>query len=120
MEVNNMRNITTAISIIILINACAPKSENKTEPVRHDSSNVIRLTPAQHKAANITLAMLETRPMGLSLKVNGLLDVPPQNLITISAPMGGFVKSTKLLQGMKVKKGEVIAILENQEYIQLQ
>ncbi|HMG89432.1 MAG TPA: efflux RND transporter periplasmic adaptor subunit [Chryseolinea sp.] len=115
-----MRKITIAISIIVLINACAPKSENKTDAVRNDSSNVIKLTPGQHKAANITLQSLETRPMGTSLKVNGMLDVPPQNLITISAPMGGFVKSTKLLQGMKVKQGEVIATLENQEYIQLQ
>jgi cobalt-zinc-cadmium efflux system membrane fusion protein len=120
MEVNNMRNITTAISILFLISACAPKSENKTEEAANDSSNVIRLTPAQYKAANITLQNLETRPMSTSLKVNGMLDVPPQNLITISAPMGGFVKSTKLLQGMKVKQGEVIATLENQDYIQLQ
>jgi cobalt-zinc-cadmium efflux system membrane fusion protein len=58
--------------------------------------------------------------MGTTLQVNGILDVPPQNLITIAAPMGGFVKSTKLLQGMKVKKGELLVTLENQEYIQLQ
>jgi cobalt-zinc-cadmium efflux system membrane fusion protein len=120
MAVNNMRNIITALSIILLINACEPKSENKPEAVTNDSSNIIRLTPAQHKAANITLQALEARPMGTSLKVNGMLDVPPQNLITISAPMGGFVKTTKLLQGMKVKQGEVIATLENQDYIQLQ
>jgi cobalt-zinc-cadmium efflux system membrane fusion protein len=120
MEVNKMRNIITAISVIVLIHACSPKSENKTEAVTNDSTNVIKLTAAQHKAANITLQTLETRPMATSLKVNGMLDVPPQNLITISAPMGGFVKSTKLLQGMKVKQGEVIATLENLDYIQLQ
>jgi cobalt-zinc-cadmium efflux system membrane fusion protein len=34
--------------------------------------------------------------------------------------MGGFVKSTKLLQGMKVKKGEILAVMEHQDYIQLQ
>ena len=58
--------------------------------------------------------------MAVPLPVNGKLDVPPQNMITISAPMGGYVKSTKLLQGMKVRKGELLVTLENQEYIQLQ
>src|SRR2546426_8708147 len=32
----------------------------------------------------------------------------------------GFVKSTELLQGMKVTKGQVIAVLQNPEYIQVQ
>jgi cobalt-zinc-cadmium efflux system membrane fusion protein len=54
------------------------------------------------------------------IKANGMLDVPPQNMVTVSAPLGGFVKSTELLQGMKVKKGQVIAVLEHPDYIQLQ
>jgi len=55
-----------------------------------------------------------------AIKANGLLDVPPQNLVSVSAPMGGFVKSTELLQGLKVTKGDVIAVMQNSEYIQLQ
>ncbi len=34
--------------------------------------------------------------------------------------MAGFLKSTELLQGMKVSKGQVIAVLQNADYIQLQ
>ena len=34
--------------------------------------------------------------------------------------MGGIVKSTPLLQGSTVNKGQVIAVLQNQEYVQLQ
>jgi cobalt-zinc-cadmium efflux system membrane fusion protein len=48
------------------------------------------------------------------------LDVPPQNLVSVSTPMGGFLKTTELLQGIKVKKGEAIAIMQNSEYIQIQ
>ncbi|MDP3667057.1 MAG: efflux RND transporter periplasmic adaptor subunit, partial [Sediminibacterium sp.] len=48
------------------------------------------------------------------------IDVPPQNMITISVPLGGYLKYTKLLPGMYVKKGESIAIMEDQQYIQLQ
>ena len=46
--------------------------------------------------------------------------MPPQNLVSITTQMGGIVKSTPLLQGSKVSKGQVIAILQNQEYVQMQ
>jgi membrane fusion protein, heavy metal efflux system len=40
--------------------------------------------------------------------------------VSISAPLGGYLKSTKLLPGMHLNKGEVIAVLEDQQYITLQ
>ena len=85
-----------------------------------DSSGIISLTAQQYESAHIAVTKLQTRAIGTTLKLNGTLDVPPQNLISISAPLGGFVRSTGLLQGMKVKKGEVLATMENPEYIQLQ
>jgi cobalt-zinc-cadmium efflux system membrane fusion protein len=54
------------------------------------------------------------------LKVNGFIDVPPQNLVSITTQMGGIIKSTPLLQGSSVRKGQVIAVLQNQDYVQLQ
>jgi membrane fusion protein, heavy metal efflux system len=35
-------------------------------------------------------------------------------------PLGGYLKTTQLLPGMRVKKGEVIAVMQDQQYIQLQ
>ena len=54
------------------------------------------------------------------LKLSGKIDVPPQSLLTVSAPLGGYLKSTKLLPGMAVRKGEVLAVMEDVQYIQLQ
>ena len=70
--------------------------------------------------ANIVCGDLSTQVLSNTIKVNGIIDVPPQNLISISVPFGGYLRSTKLLPGMHLKKGEVIAILEDQQYIQLQ
>lgn len=113
-----------AIVIMItsfILGACGQNSpSNESEIASAVPSNTIKLTSAQYKAANIQLGKIERRPIGTTLQVNGMLDVPPQNLLTVSAPMGGFVKSTKLLQGMKVHKGDLLVTLENQEYIQLQ
>jgi cobalt-zinc-cadmium efflux system membrane fusion protein len=52
--------------------------------------------------------------------VNGRIDVPPQNMVSVSVPLGGYLKSTKLLPGMHVNKNEVIAVIEDNQYIQLQ
>ena len=54
------------------------------------------------------------------LKLNGIVDVPPQNMVSISVPLGGYLRSTSLLPGMHVRKGDVIAVMEDQQYIQLQ
>lgn len=81
---------------------------------------MVELTEAQFKIAGIALGGMEQKQLRGILKVNGLLDVPPQNLVSISVPYGGILKSTSLLQGMWVNKGEVIARMEHPDYIQLQ
>lgn len=90
-----------------------PKRENPTQ-------NEVSLTDVQAKSINIQLGKVETRQMSNLVKANGMLDVPPQNLVTISAPLGGFVKSTELLQGMKIKKGQIVVVMEHPDYIQIQ
>lgn len=112
---------TIVIIGAVLIASCGQQQpENKAEDNASVSANIITLSAIQYKAISITLGKITRKEMGTALVVNGKLDVPPQSMITIAAPMGGFVKSTHLLSGMKVKKGEVLATMENQEYIQLQ
>jgi cobalt-zinc-cadmium efflux system membrane fusion protein len=107
------------MGVIFAFTSCQPSGEESTaETTGTDSS--LTLSEAQLAATGIQTGKLEKREVGTSLQVNGILDVPPQSLITIAAPMGGFVKGTKLLQGMKVRKGEVLATLQHQDYIQLQ
>jgi membrane fusion protein, heavy metal efflux system len=82
--------------------------------------NEVILNEGQDKLLNLQLGKVENRPISGIVKANGMLDVPPQNLVTISAPLGGFVKYTELLQGMKVKKGQVLVVMEHPDYIQMQ
>ncbi len=103
---------------ITLISCGGSKEEKQTEPV--SETNHVTFTEAQMKSAGIELASLEKKEMSELLRVNGKIDVPPQNMVSISVPLGGFLKETKLLPGMHVKKGETIAVMEDQQYIQLQ
>lgn len=106
--------------LISVISACGSKTAPAESEKATASENTVILTDAQMQNANIVCGDLSTQVLSNTIKVNGIIDVPPQNLVSISVPFGGYLRSTKLLPGMHLKKGEVIAILEDQQYIQLQ
>lgn len=105
--------------VIATLTACDNKrTEEKAEVTTTENS--VELTDAQLKNSKIETGKIEQKAISSLLKVNGKIDVPPQNMISISVPLGGYLKSTKLLEGMHISKGEVIAVMEDQQYIQLQ
>ncbi|RYD79049.1 MAG: efflux RND transporter periplasmic adaptor subunit [Sphingobacteriales bacterium] len=107
--------------LIIMLTSCENKqneSESKEEIVAPE--NAVELTDAQLKNSEIKTGKLERRSISSLLKVNGKIEVPPQNMVSVSVPMGGYLKSTKLQAGMHIRKGEIIATIEDQQYIQLQ
>ena len=116
-----MKHIIIGIFIISILSACGKQdntsSANAAETV---NENAVKMTDAQIQSAGIQVGKLEKKDISTILKVNGTVDVPPQSLVSVSMPLGGYLKSTHLLPGMYVKKGEVIATMEDQQYIQLQ
>ena len=96
------------------------KENDSTREVSIVDENTILLTREQVEISGIRTGKPERRSISEAVRANGKLDVPPQNLVTIAAPMGGFVKNTHLLQGMWVKKGESLIQLQDQAYIELQ
>ncbi len=109
------------IYILALISvACSKPAEPTQEAATAQTNNQVVLTPEQYQLLGIQTAAAELRQLSGAIRANGMLDVPPQNLVTISAPLGGFVKHTELLQGMKVKRGQVVVVLEHPDYIQMQ
>jgi membrane fusion protein, heavy metal efflux system len=120
---------STAISFlfiaVMLMTACGSKEKTETTTEQKDStakeaSEGVTLTTAQYKMADIQLGSIEMRNLSSVIKVNGVIDVPPQNVVSISAPLGGYVKSSGLLPGQPVRKGQVVAVIENAEFIDIQ
>lgn len=116
-----MKNIIYITTLAFLV-ACGNKEEKvATEtPTVQTNQSLVALTEAQIKNAEIKLGKAETKEISAVLNLNGKIDVPPQNLVSVSIPMGGYLKSTDLLPGMMVKKGQVIAVMEDQQYVRLQ
>jgi len=114
--IKNTSLIATAMMVMV---SCGSKNEEAAEE-HHEEENSVELTQAQYEQADIQVGSIEKRIIGSELRVNGMIDVPPQSNISINMPYGGFVKHTEMLPGTKVKKGQLLVIIENPEFIQFQ
>ncbi len=112
------RNIV--ILALLFSAACSSKKQAATDEKEKVVADQVQLTDAQLKNAGIETGKAIRQPLNTVLKVNGHVDVPPQNIVSVSFPMGGYLRSTKLLPGMHISRGERIAVIEDQSLIQLQ
>ncbi len=121
MKFDSKYKIALSVLLSISIVSCGNKETAKQAETETQTENtLIELNAEQAKNAGIQTAGLEEKNISGSFRVNGLIDVPPQNMVSVSMPLGGYLKSTQLLPGMHISKGEVIAVMEDQQYIQLQ
>ncbi|MEI2272976.1 efflux RND transporter periplasmic adaptor subunit [Sphingobacterium sp. ML3W] len=111
-----------AIGVMLCVSiSCRGNKENKPMTANNPKDeNLVSLTDAQRRNVQIETVALSDQAVVSFLKLNGKIDVPPQNMVSVSIPLGGYLKRTQLLPGMKVSKGEVIAIVENPQFVQLQ
>jgi len=100
-------------------NPTSTQSEEKapgTEPGTLD----IALSKEQATNAGILLDSLRWLPLSKEIILSGQIEAPPQNLISVSMPMPGLLRSTHLLPGMQVNKGEILAYMEDPAFVKLQ
>ena len=98
----------------------AEAAANETGGAAEADPELVTLSPAEQQAGGLKTGRVSARPMGTGLAVTGTLDVPPESSVAITAPLGGFVESTTLLQGTRVSKGQVLATIRNPDFVQLQ
>jgi cobalt-zinc-cadmium efflux system membrane fusion protein len=108
------------LSLITILQSCGNKVAQNETKTNEISVQELVLTDAQMKNANIGFDTAKIVKLSGTIKVNGVIDVPPQNMVSVSLPLGGFLVKTKLLPGMHLNKGDIIAVMEDQQYIQLQ
>ena len=114
-----MKNIIIIIFSLTFLGCKNSKREQEKQP-NPAHENHISLTKEQLQNFQLSTTQLVERNIHNTLKLNGTIDVPPQNLVSVSSALGGRVQSTKLLPGMHFGKGEVLVTLEDNQYIQLQ
>src|SRR5512133_62306 len=98
----------------------ANKGVDETKAVEVLPEDIVEMREDQIKLAEIELGSVQMESLGGILKVNGLISVAPQNLATVCMPLGGFIKNTNLLPGNSVRKGQVLAVIDNQDFVDAQ
>jgi len=119
--------ISILILPIFLLFGC--KGNKEAEPVTKedkDSARVekprgkLELSQEQIKAVGIEIGPMEQKNLHAVVKASGQLAVPPQNKADVNVLMGGIIRSIQVLEGQAVKKGQIVATLENTDFIKLQ
>ena len=113
-----MKSFYILLLITILFSCNNQQEETKIKENANPDS--VQLTDEQMAQAGIVVDSIAYRLVNTELQVNGLVDVPPQNIVSVSFPLGGYLKSTQLLPGMHVSRGQVIGIMEDPALVELQ
>jgi membrane fusion protein, heavy metal efflux system len=122
-----IKNITVVIlfTFSLFLASCGNKhssmeaSEGESHE-EHETSNLATFTAEQVASVKLELGTIEKKQLTASLKANGILTVPNQNRATITALMGGVIKSILVQTGNNVIKGQVIATIANTSFITMQ
>ncbi len=123
----NMKTIFLAVIFMIGLVACNDRPESKTENKRAETEvevpegmTPVSLTQQQLKSLNIEVTTMGKRDFHNVVEANGHLQVPPQNMASVTAIVGANVSSIKVFTGDKVKIGQTLATLSHPQLLQLQ
>jgi len=114
--------ITAVLLSVVLLSSCTGKQEKEpaAETEKQASTNDLTLNSQQMQSVGITVGPLEQKDLSTVVKATGQLAVPPQNKADVSVLSGGIIRTIGVLEGQQVKKGQVLATIENQELIRIQ
>lgn len=107
--------------VLFTMISCSTKNTETNQATKANASSaVLTLTGKQVLSLGIKSSPITKSIMGMSIFANGMIDVPPQNKSYIAVPFGGYIRDIKVLDGMRVAKGDVLLVVEHPEIIQLQ
>lgn len=112
-----MKKILYTLALTTILVGC---KEAKTEEKTPKEDGLIHVTEAQFKSVGMLVENPTEQDFDVSIKTSGKIDVPPQNRAQVTTFIGGYVKSTTLLVGDKVRKGQALVTLESTEFLDIQ
>ena len=116
-----MKNYILITVVTFFLVSCS--KENKSENVANDEekvSSILTLSDVQLKNILLDTASFRSQNLSTTIRLNAKAVVTPHNTISITNPYGGYVKRIALLPGNYVKKDQVVVVLEDPQYIQMQ
>ena len=105
----------------VMLMACGnSEKQHETVPTETKKTNAIVISQSQFISEQMELGKLEEHTFNETIQTSGMIEVPPYNKATISTFMGGYITKTTLLNGDRVKKGQILVSLENPDFVEIQ
>lgn len=102
-----MKLIYKIVTLSVILNILGRgNSENEADISIQQSHNRIKISNEQFKQNNMALGSLAEKIFPIHVKVNGMIDVPPENKGVVNSIASGYIKKIPLLVGNIVKKNQ--------------
>ncbi|WP_278353130.1 efflux RND transporter periplasmic adaptor subunit [Chryseobacterium gleum] len=121
----HFKNISLySLALILTVASCSKKEEEKTvyenTKFTRNNENTVHLTEKQIQSIGLTTTTVQDRNMEKLMKLNGKAEIAPSHISLVSSIMGGHIKSINVINGSHFSKGQVLAVVEDPQFIQLQ
>ncbi len=116
-------NLMTIVAIPGLFAACNSPGKESNEKEHAEEAmpeNVVSLTKQQIKAIELKLGKIEKHNISTTVKSNGRTQLLPQDKANVSTLVGGVVENVFVIEGDFVKKGQLLAVLEHPDIVNMQ
>lgn len=121
-----LKNIAIfSLSIILALTSCSGKKEEEktvyeNTKFNEKDQNTVQLSDQQIKSVGLTTTMIQEKTLQKLVRLNGKVEIAPSHISSVSSIMGGHIKSINVINGSHFNKGQVLAVVEDQQFIQLQ
>ena len=122
----SLKNISIySLSLALILSSCSGKKEEEktvyeNTKFKEKDQNTVQLSDQQIKSVGLTTTILENKTMEKLVRLNGTVDIAPSHISSVSSIIGGHIKSINVINGSRFSKGQVLAVVEDPQFIQLQ
>ena len=110
-----MRKTTLLFATALVMMSCGGKNEPSMAEMEEKADSIAADTVKTEVDAVTSATNVANSPT-----FNGLISVAPNRFATVSLTIGGRIHSLNVMSGKAVARGQVIATLDNPEFIELQ
>lgn len=121
-----LKNISIfSLSVILALASCSGKKEEEktvyeNTKFKEKDHNTVQLSDKQMQSVGLTTTTVQDKTMQKLVRLNGKVEIAPSHISSISSIMGGHIKSINVINGSHFSKGQVLAVVEDPQFIQLQ
>ena len=118
-----MKSIIYKYIIVVLalsVFGCGNDKNKAADSEQKAIDQRLRITKEQFHKNNMSLGNITEEVFPITIKANGVIDVPPENKAIVNSITGGYIKTVPFLVGDIVRKGQVLVTLENPEFVGMQ